>query len=45
MDVNMAYGVTPIEQRERFRESHDLILKAIRIPGMNRASDNGEETE
>jgi alkanesulfonate monooxygenase SsuD/methylene tetrahydromethanopterin reductase-like flavin-dependent oxidoreductase (luciferase family) len=28
MDVNMAYGVPPIEQRERFREAHDLIRKA-----------------
>ena len=28
MDINICYGVTPIEQRERFREAHDLILKA-----------------
>ena len=28
MDVNLVYGVPPIEQRERYRESHDLILKA-----------------
>ncbi len=28
MDVNMAYGVSPIEQRERYREAHDLIVKA-----------------
>jgi len=28
MDINMCYGVTPMEQRERYREAHDLILKA-----------------
>jgi alkanesulfonate monooxygenase SsuD/methylene tetrahydromethanopterin reductase-like flavin-dependent oxidoreductase (luciferase family) len=28
MDANLAYGITPIEQRERYREAHDLILKA-----------------
>jgi alkanesulfonate monooxygenase SsuD/methylene tetrahydromethanopterin reductase-like flavin-dependent oxidoreductase (luciferase family) len=28
MDVNMVYGIPPIEQRERYREAHDLILKA-----------------
>jgi alkanesulfonate monooxygenase SsuD/methylene tetrahydromethanopterin reductase-like flavin-dependent oxidoreductase (luciferase family) len=28
MDVNLNYGITPIEQRERYREAHDLILKA-----------------
>lgn len=28
MDANMIYGVTPIEQRERYYEAHDLILKA-----------------
>ena len=28
MDINLCYGVTPIEQRERYREAHDLILKA-----------------
>ena len=28
MDANMAYGITPIEQRERYYEAHDLILKA-----------------
>jgi alkanesulfonate monooxygenase SsuD/methylene tetrahydromethanopterin reductase-like flavin-dependent oxidoreductase (luciferase family) len=28
MDVNMNYGITPIEQRERYREAHDLIIKA-----------------
>jgi alkanesulfonate monooxygenase SsuD/methylene tetrahydromethanopterin reductase-like flavin-dependent oxidoreductase (luciferase family) len=28
MDANYCYGVAPIEQRERYREAHDLILKA-----------------
>jgi alkanesulfonate monooxygenase SsuD/methylene tetrahydromethanopterin reductase-like flavin-dependent oxidoreductase (luciferase family) len=28
MDANLCYGVTPIEQRERYAEAHDLILKA-----------------
>jgi alkanesulfonate monooxygenase SsuD/methylene tetrahydromethanopterin reductase-like flavin-dependent oxidoreductase (luciferase family) len=28
MDVNLCYGVTPMEHRERYYESHDLILKA-----------------
>jgi alkanesulfonate monooxygenase SsuD/methylene tetrahydromethanopterin reductase-like flavin-dependent oxidoreductase (luciferase family) len=28
MDVNLCYGVNPIEQRERYYEAHDLILKA-----------------
>jgi alkanesulfonate monooxygenase SsuD/methylene tetrahydromethanopterin reductase-like flavin-dependent oxidoreductase (luciferase family) len=28
MDVTLAYGIPPIEQRERYREAHDLILKA-----------------
>jgi alkanesulfonate monooxygenase SsuD/methylene tetrahydromethanopterin reductase-like flavin-dependent oxidoreductase (luciferase family) len=28
MDVNYCYGIPPIEQRERYREAHDLILKA-----------------
>jgi alkanesulfonate monooxygenase SsuD/methylene tetrahydromethanopterin reductase-like flavin-dependent oxidoreductase (luciferase family) len=28
MDINICYGVTPIEQRERYREAHDLIIKA-----------------
>lgn len=28
MDVNFGYGITPIEQRERFREAHDLIIQA-----------------
>ena len=26
MDANMAYGITPIEQRERYYEAHDLSL-------------------
>ena len=26
--INISYGVTPIEQRERYREAHDLIVKA-----------------
>ncbi|HEY7294252.1 MAG TPA: LLM class flavin-dependent oxidoreductase, partial [Dehalococcoidia bacterium] len=28
MDVNLCYGIPPIEQRERYYEAHDLILKA-----------------
>ncbi|MDQ4117304.1 MAG: LLM class flavin-dependent oxidoreductase [Actinomycetota bacterium] len=28
MDANMIYGITPIEQRERYYEAHDLILRA-----------------
>jgi len=28
MDVNLCYGISPVEQRERFYEAHDLILKA-----------------
>nr|WBU15370.1 2,5-diketocamphane 1,2-monooxygenase 2 [uncultured bacterium] len=28
MDVNLCYGITPIEQRERYREAHDLIIRA-----------------
>jgi alkanesulfonate monooxygenase SsuD/methylene tetrahydromethanopterin reductase-like flavin-dependent oxidoreductase (luciferase family) len=28
MDVNLCYGIGPIEQRERYYEAHDLILKA-----------------
>ena len=28
MDANVGYGITPIEQRERYYEAHDLILKA-----------------
>lgn len=28
MDANFCYGITPIEQRERYYEAHDLILKA-----------------
>jgi alkanesulfonate monooxygenase SsuD/methylene tetrahydromethanopterin reductase-like flavin-dependent oxidoreductase (luciferase family) len=28
MDMNLCYGVTPIEQRDRYREAHDLIIKA-----------------
>jgi alkanesulfonate monooxygenase SsuD/methylene tetrahydromethanopterin reductase-like flavin-dependent oxidoreductase (luciferase family) len=28
MDANLCYGVNPIEQRERYYEAHDLILKA-----------------
>ena len=27
-DVNFCAGITPIEQRERYREAHDLILQA-----------------
>ncbi len=28
MDVTLCYGLPPIEQRERYYEAHDLILKA-----------------
>ena len=28
MDANLAYGIPPIEHRERYHEAHDLILKA-----------------
>jgi len=28
MDANLCYGIPPIEQRERYYEAHDLILKA-----------------
>ncbi|HUY18980.1 MAG TPA: LLM class flavin-dependent oxidoreductase [Candidatus Binataceae bacterium] len=28
MDVNLVYGVSPVEHRERYYEAHDLILKA-----------------
>ncbi|HXG41536.1 MAG TPA: LLM class flavin-dependent oxidoreductase [Dehalococcoidia bacterium] len=28
MDVNFCYGIPPMEQRERYREAHDLIVKA-----------------
>lgn len=28
MDANQVYGITPVEQRERYYEAHDLILKA-----------------
>jgi len=28
MDANLCYGIAPIEQRERYREAHDLIIKA-----------------
>lgn len=28
MDANLVYGITPIEQRERYYEAHDLILRA-----------------
>ena len=27
-DVNWCYGIPPMEQRERFREAHDLIIEA-----------------
>ena len=27
-DVNLCYGIPPIEQRERYYEAHDLIMKA-----------------
>ncbi|HWP47405.1 MAG TPA: LLM class flavin-dependent oxidoreductase [Candidatus Limnocylindrales bacterium] len=28
MDANLCYGISPMEQRERYYEAHDLILKA-----------------
>ena len=28
MDVNLAYGITPMEHRERYREALELVLKA-----------------
>jgi alkanesulfonate monooxygenase SsuD/methylene tetrahydromethanopterin reductase-like flavin-dependent oxidoreductase (luciferase family) len=28
MDANMIYGIPPLEQRERYYEAHDLIMKA-----------------
>ena len=28
MDALLAYGIRPLEQRERYAEAHDLILKA-----------------
>jgi alkanesulfonate monooxygenase SsuD/methylene tetrahydromethanopterin reductase-like flavin-dependent oxidoreductase (luciferase family) len=28
MDVNLCYGISPIEQRDRYYEAHDLIIKA-----------------
>lgn len=28
VDTNMAYGVVPVEQRERYYEAHDLIMRA-----------------
>ena len=31
-DVNLCYGIPPIEQRERYYEAHDLILKAWTSP-------------
>ncbi len=32
MDVTLCAGITPIEQRERYYEAHDLILKAWTAP-------------
>jgi len=28
MDVNLAYGITPMEHRERYREAFELVMKA-----------------
>jgi alkanesulfonate monooxygenase SsuD/methylene tetrahydromethanopterin reductase-like flavin-dependent oxidoreductase (luciferase family) len=28
MDANLCYGITPIQQRERYYEAHDLVMKA-----------------
>ena len=33
MDANLVYGIPPIEQRERYYEAHDLIIKAWTEPG------------
>ena len=27
MDANLSYGITPIEQRERYREALDLVIR------------------
>ena len=32
MDATLCYGIPPLEQRERYYESHDLILKAWTDP-------------
>ena len=32
MDVNLAYGITPMEHRERYREAFELVLKAWQAP-------------
>jgi len=32
MDANQVMGIPPIEQRERFREAHELILRAWQSP-------------
>jgi alkanesulfonate monooxygenase SsuD/methylene tetrahydromethanopterin reductase-like flavin-dependent oxidoreductase (luciferase family) len=34
MDACQVYGITPVEQRERYYEAHDLILKAWQSPEM-----------
>ena len=34
MDANMVYGIPPIEQRDRYYEAHDLIIKAWTEPEM-----------
>ncbi len=28
MDINYCYGIPPLEQRERYREAHDLIIQS-----------------
>src|SRR3989441_3120214 len=33
MDVNLAYGITPMEHRERYREAFALTLKAWQARG------------
>jgi alkanesulfonate monooxygenase SsuD/methylene tetrahydromethanopterin reductase-like flavin-dependent oxidoreductase (luciferase family) len=34
MDVSLCYGIVPVEQRERYYEAHDLIIKAWTEPEM-----------
>jgi hypothetical protein len=32
MDVNLCYGITPMEHRERYREAFALVMKAWQAP-------------
>lgn len=43
MDANFAYGIPPATLRERYREAHDLILRAWQSPGP--FSFNGKYTQ